>query len=77
MEPDAGARLALLAQMSERVAAGTQCTEEVALGTTRPTSRRGCPGHLARYAAGKLATGESQEATNGYVMSRFRLGSAT
>ena len=59
MAPDSGASPALLAQMAERVAARTQCAEKVASGTTRRTSRRGCPSHLARYAAGKMATGES------------------
>ena len=59
MAPDSGASLALPAQMAERVAARTQCAEKVASGTTRRTSRRGSPSHLARYAAGKMATGES------------------
>ena len=55
--PDSGASPALLAQMAERVAARTQCAEKVASGTTRRTIRRGSPSHLARYAAGKMATG--------------------
>ena len=49
MAPDSGASPALLAQMAEKVASGT----------TRRTSRRGSPSHLARYAAGKMATGKS------------------
>ena len=40
MAPDLGASPALLAQMAERMAAGTQFTEEVASATTRRTSAK-------------------------------------
>lgn len=59
MASDPRARPALLAQMAQRMAAGTQCAEEMASGTSRYTGRRGGTSHLARCTTGKLATGES------------------
>ena len=59
MAPDTGASPSLLAEMAERMAAGTQHTEEVASGAERRTHWRGRPSHLAGYAARELAPGQS------------------
>ena len=59
MTPDPGASPSLLAEMAERMAAGTQHTEEVASGAERCTRWRGRPSHLAGYAAREFPRAES------------------
>ena len=59
MAPDPGASPSLLAEMAERMTAGTQHTEEVASGAERRSRWRGRPSHLAGYAARELAPGQS------------------